>query len=80
MIGGHCVIVGGVRIGHNSIIAAGSVLIKDVPENTIFAGNPAKKFKDIEPERIEITATAPTQKISVQTLRQVSCSYQFRLG
>lgn len=48
-IGGHCVIVGGVHIGNNSIIAAGSVVTKDVPENTIFAGNPAKKLKDIEP-------------------------------
>lgn len=47
-IGGHCAIVGGVTIGDNSIIGAGSVLTKDVPENTIFAGNPAKKIKEIE--------------------------------
>lgn len=46
-IGGHCVIIGGVKIGDNSIIAAGSIVTKDVPENTIFAGNPAKKIKDI---------------------------------
>ena len=46
-IGGHCVVVGGITIGDNSIIAAGAVLTKDVPENTIFAGNPAKKIKDI---------------------------------
>ncbi len=46
-IGGHCVVLGGVKIGDNSIIAAGSVVTKDVPENTIFAGNPAKKIKDI---------------------------------
>ncbi|MBD0822710.1 sugar O-acetyltransferase [Aestuariibaculum marinum] len=47
-IGGHCVIIGGVKIGDNSIIASGSVVTKDVPKNTIFAGNPAKKLKDIE--------------------------------
>lgn len=47
-IGGHSVIIGGVEIGDNSIIASGSVVTKDVPENTIFAGNPAKKLKDIE--------------------------------
>lgn len=46
-IGGHCAIIGGVTIGDNSIIAAGSVVTKDVPENTIFAGNPAKKLRDI---------------------------------
>lgn len=47
-IGGHCVIIGGVKIGDNSIIAAGSVVTKDVPENSIFAGNPAKKIRDID--------------------------------
>ncbi len=33
------------KIGKNSIIAAGSVVTKDVEENSIFAGNPAKKIK-----------------------------------
>ena len=50
-IGGHCVLVGGVTVGDNSIIAAGSVVTKDVPKNTVFAGNPAKKLKDIEVEK-----------------------------
>ena len=36
-----------VVIGQNSIIGAGSVVTKDVPENTIFAGNPAKFIRDI---------------------------------
>lgn len=49
-IGGNCVIIGGVEIGDNSIIAAGAVLTKDVPSNTIFAGNPAQKIRDIEME------------------------------
>ena len=46
-IGGHCSILGGVMIGNNSIIAAGSVVTKDIPANTIFGGNPAIKLKDI---------------------------------
>jgi len=46
-IGGHSVILGGVTIGDNSIIAAGSVVTKDVPENKVYGGNPAKKLKDI---------------------------------
>lgn len=50
-IGGHCAIIGGVKIGDNSIIAAGSVVTKDVPENTVFAGNPAKKLRDISIEK-----------------------------
>jgi maltose O-acetyltransferase len=50
-IGGHCAIIGGVSIGDNSIIAAGSVVTKDVPANAIFGGNPAKKIKDIDTEQ-----------------------------
>ena len=35
----------GVTIGDNAIIAAGSVVTKDVPNNTIVAGVPAKVIK-----------------------------------
>ena len=42
----------GVTIGNNSIVAAGSVVTKDVPKNSIAAGNPAKIVKtDIEKEQ-----------------------------
>ena len=34
-----------VKIGIGSIIAAGSVVTKNVPNNTIYAGNPAKLIK-----------------------------------
>ena len=46
-VGGSCVILAGVTIGDNSIVAAGSVVTKDVPANTIVAGNPAKVLKSI---------------------------------
>lgn len=46
-IGGHSVIIGGVKIGDNAIIAAGSVVVKDVPANSIVGGNPAKLIKMI---------------------------------
>jgi maltose O-acetyltransferase len=49
-IGGSCVILGGVTIGDHSIVAAGSVVTKDVPPNVIVAGNPAKVIKTIEEE------------------------------
>ena len=39
------VIIGGVNVGKNSIIGAGSIVINDVPENAIVAGNPAKIIK-----------------------------------
>ncbi len=39
------IILGGVTVGKNSVIGAGSVLTKNVPDNAIFAGNPAKLIK-----------------------------------
>lgn len=40
--------IGDIHIGNNAIIAAGSVVVKDVPANAIVAGNPAKviRFRD----------------------------------
>jgi acetyltransferase-like isoleucine patch superfamily enzyme len=41
-IGARAIILKGVKIGDNSIIGAGSVVTKNVDDNTIVAGNPAK--------------------------------------
>ncbi|MGP7818492.1 sugar O-acetyltransferase [Niallia sp. 01092] len=46
-IGGSSVILPGITIGDNSIVAAGSVVTKDVPKNSVVAGNPAKWLKNI---------------------------------
>ena len=40
-VGANSCIIGGVTIGKNAIIGAGSVVVKDVPENSIVAGNPS---------------------------------------
>jgi acetyltransferase-like isoleucine patch superfamily enzyme len=47
-IGIHAVIMGNVRIGPNSIVAAGAVVTKDVPPNTVVGGCPAKPICTIE--------------------------------
>ena len=44
-IGSHVRICKGVTIGDNSVVAANSVVTKDVPANCIVAGNPAKIVK-----------------------------------
>lgn len=48
-IGGNVTIIGGIHIGNNVIIAAGAVVTKDVPDNTIVGGVPAKKIRDLKP-------------------------------
>jgi maltose O-acetyltransferase len=47
-IGGRAVINPGVKIGDNVVIAAGAVVTKDVPDQVVVAGNPAKIIKQIE--------------------------------
>jgi acetyltransferase-like isoleucine patch superfamily enzyme len=44
-IGANSVIVAGVTIGKHSVVAAGSVVIKDVPPYSVVAGNPARMIK-----------------------------------
>ena len=47
-IGAGAIVLPGVSIGDNSVIAAGSVVTKNVPENVVYGGNPAKFIKKIE--------------------------------
>lgn len=46
-IGAAATILPGVTIGENAVVAAGSVVTKDVPSNTIVAGVPAKYVKNV---------------------------------
>lgn len=45
LIGVRSIILPGVRIGDSSIVGAGAVVTKDVPNNCVVAGNPAKIVK-----------------------------------
>lgn len=44
-LGSSCTILCGVTIGKNAMVGAGAVVTKDVPENTVVAGVPAKEIK-----------------------------------
>lgn len=43
-----CIILAGVTIGDNSIIGAGSVVTRDIPENVFAAGNPCRVIKSLD--------------------------------
>ena len=47
-LGAACTILPGVTVGENSVVAAGAVVTKDVPDNTVVAGIPAKVVKRLE--------------------------------
>jgi len=46
-IAANVTIIGGVTIGENAVVAAGSVVTKDVPANTLVGGNPARVIRSI---------------------------------
>ena len=46
-IGGGATILGGITIGENSLIGAGSVVTKDIPPNEVWIGNPARFFRKL---------------------------------
>lgn len=52
-IGGNVTILPGVTIGNNVVVAAGAVVTKDIPDNTLVVGVPAKKIRDLEDDTKE---------------------------
>ena len=50
-IGDHALVLKGVTIGRNSVVAARAVVTKDVPDNVVVAGNPARVVKELDPDR-----------------------------
>lgn len=47
-IASNSTVIGGIHIGNNVIIGAGSVVTKDIPDNSVVAGNPARVIKTLD--------------------------------
>jgi len=47
-IGGNTVILQGITIGNNVTVAAGSLVTKDIPDNKLAMGSPARLVRDLE--------------------------------
>lgn len=50
-LGERVIVTKGVSIGENSVVGAGAVVTRDIPANSVAAGNPARVVKTINPER-----------------------------
>ncbi|OZM75803.1 DapH/DapD/GlmU-related protein [Pseudonocardia sp. MH-G8] len=64
-IGSHVVILDGVSVGSRSVIAAGSVVTKDVPAGAIVAGNPAR----VKRWRVPSAAPSPLAGLEARLVR-----------
>lgn len=61
-IGANSVVLCNTRIGNNVIIGAGSVVTKDIPSNSVYAGNPAKficTFEEFQKRHLENRKSHP---------------------
>jgi serine O-acetyltransferase len=47
-------LLGDITIGHNSIIGANAVVIRDVPPNSVVGGVPAKVIKTLKPGSLDV--------------------------
>jgi len=70
-IGLKSAILGGVRVGDGAVIGLGSVVTKDVPNNAVAAGNPARVVRrDIAWERPHLSLVKPYYKPDVTTVKK----------
>lgn len=64
-------ICGGVTIGKNSVVAAGAVVTRDVPPNSIVAGVPAKVIREIdEADRMDVWETYAKNEFPVSARKK----------
>ena len=48
-VGAHAIVLPGLRVGRNAVVAAGAVVTKDVPDYSVVVGNPARVVRQYDP-------------------------------
>lgn len=71
-VGANATILPGVRIGSNTVIGAGAVVTKDIPDNSVAAGNPASVICSLEDYRTKWTTTQTVFDRSYRFSRNLS--------
>lgn len=55
-IGARCTVMPGVSVGSRCVVGAGSLVTKNIPDETVWAGNPAKQIRTLELPEGQVTA------------------------
>lgn len=67
-VGQRTIISPGVKIGDNSIVSAGAVVISEVPPNVVVAGNPARKIASLQPpDAVAAPTPAPAPAVTTES-------------
>ena len=56
LVGANAVVIEGVHVGHDAVVAAGAVVVEDVPANMVVAGCPARIIKEKDSATTQKTA------------------------
>lgn len=67
-LGGSSVVIPGVTLGNNVVVAAGSVVTKSFPDNCVIGGNPAKLLKMIELDELKQQSSLAIQREKINEL------------
>lgn len=80
-IGWGCIILGNTHIGNNVIIGAGSIINKNIPDNSVVAGNPAKVICTYDyyiQKHKELLKSSPISNIPFSEKNQKDKESQFK--